>query len=91
MVQKAHDPNEVRTMAEWEEELQTMFVDFDPKQKISRQDAHDLRMQGKAVDVFIKDRKEFLEANGYEVTRENMMDITLNTKPQEDEDTEAEQ
>lgn len=90
MVQ-ALDPNDVKTMKDWEEDLQTMFVDYDPKQKLTRQEVHNLRMAGKAIDVAIKDREEFLKANGYAVTRENMMDITLNTKPQEDEDTEAEQ
>lgn len=33
------------------------------------------------LGVRIEDRKRFLEANGYQVTRENMMDSDLSAEP----------
>lgn len=71
-------------------EIESGFVARDPKSlpKITDLEkfieyAIPLSITGEMVGVNYPDRVEWLEANGYEVTRENLIDASLSVKKQE--------
>lgn len=84
---KPVDPQKTLTMAEWEKELNIMFVDYSPNKKLTREEVSEIELSRGTVGVDYEPRKKFLQDNGYELTRENFMDITLNTKEPEDDES----
>lgn len=71
----AENPDAVLTMEEWEPILGVAFLEFDPKKELKRSDINDTMYHG--LDWTF--RKEWLETNGYELTRENFIDASLPT------------
>lgn len=82
---KEFDPNETLTMEEWEKQLDGLFVDYDPKRKLKRSEIHSANYVG--IDKEF--RTDWLQRNGYELTRENYINADLPTvNPENIEESE---
>lgn len=68
--------SESKTIGDFEKEQGMIVLGEDPTTIITRAD-FDALPQYKKIGVNHEDRVAFLEANGYEVTRENMVDVNL--------------
>lgn len=73
-------PEDIKTMAEWEAELQCFFKEYDPKEKIAFKD---ISMEN-AVYIDEPARTEWLKENGFELTRENYMNVNLTVEKTEE-------
>lgn len=72
-----------RTVQQWEREQGIMFLgdDVKPKSKISGLQFREMAAENNHVAVDYPAREQFLKDNGYEVTRENLLNNDL--EPQE--------
>lgn len=70
----------VKTIAEWEKEKGMLLPSRKPTEKISEDDFNAIPLDDK-IGVDHESRVKFLKDNGYEVTRENMVDSELSAKP----------
>ena len=77
---------DTKTLEEWEKERGFLHVDpkVDLKQKFTEQEIIDLMATYDIKGVDHESRKEFLEENGYKVTRENMLNSELSAKSNEE-------
>lgn len=83
-------PNETtKTMKQWESELNIVFNDYDGKKKLTRQEVSNLQLGGGAVGVDVEGRTKWLKENGYEVTRENLVDTSLQAVEKTDDEEQA--
>lgn len=86
---KAKEEPVKKTIAEFEKEKGCIVVrsasgnEIDPKVSITEEEFDAIPQETK-IGVNHKDRIAFLKKNGYEVTRENMIDSSLSTKPTEE-------
>lgn len=65
-----------------EEQYGIVFdIPYKEASKLSDDEAFELFKEGEGIGVSFEDRIKFLEDNGYEVTRENLVDPSLSTKP----------
>lgn len=72
----------------WEKEFGVIIQNVDQKklsEKVTQDEFSALLSDVVYVGVNHEHRKEFLEANGYEVTRENMSNPDLSAKPKNPE------
>lgn len=82
----------VKTIGEFEKEQGKLLRgDVDPTQEISMSEFTTLSQTNGFTGVDHAKRIEFLEANGYEVTRENMVDSTLSATPPTETETSEEE
>lgn len=68
-------------------ERETGFVAIDPKDIPSTEDSGEFMqhaLKGRFVGVNYEDRVKFLKANGYEVTRENLVNRELSVRQEEE-------
>ena len=77
-----------KKFSEWEKEVGLFAVDvkqFNPKDEYTKEEFMTLYAENTAafVGVSYDDRVQFLEDNGYKVTRENLL-ADLSVKPKED-------
>ena len=73
----------MKTIEQWEKEKGLIVIDdIDPKQELSEAEFNKRYsfLGSNTVGVNHEDRIQFLEANGYEVTRENMINSELSAK-----------
>jgi len=56
-------------------------IKVDPNTNITVEEFEELILTGKTVGVNHEDRVNFLQDNGYKVTRENLIDPELSAKP----------
>jgi len=82
-------PDTTKTMKQWENELNLVFSDYDGKKKLTRQEVSNIQLGGGAIGVDIEARTKWLKENGYEVTRENLVDFTLRTVEKTDDEEPA--
>lgn len=79
------DQSSTKTIAEWEREHGIMFKDarkYPGNKKLTDEEFRELYSTNPDdwTGVNHEDREKWLKANGYELTRANMMDATLSTK-----------
>jgi hypothetical protein len=80
-------PNDTtKTMKQWESELNIVFNDYDGRKKLTRQEVSELQLGGGVVAVDIEERTKWLKENGYEVTRESLVDTSLRTVEKTDDE-----
>jgi len=75
--------SDTKTIEEWEQESNLMVRNLGKRKltdKVTKQEFF-AGYPDNHLGVRIEDRKRFLEANGYQVTRENMMDSDLSAEP----------
>jgi len=75
--------SDTKTIEEWEQESNLMVRNLGKRKltdKVTKQEFF-ADHPDNHLGVRIEDRKRFLEANGYQVTRENMMDSDLSAEP----------
>lgn len=83
-------PNDTtKTMKQWESELNIVFNDYDGKKKLTRQEVSNIQLGGGAIGVDIEERTKWLKKNGHEVNRENLVDFTLQTVEETDDEEPA--
>lgn len=68
-----------KTIKDWELEKGFIVRGAQPMTKLTEQEFDDIPA-GEKVGVNHKDRVQFLKDNGYEVTRENMINVDLGAK-----------
>ena len=78
--------SETLTMAEWESKSGLMFKDYVPNKKLTTDEVAQLRIDGETVGVDRQYREQWLKDNGYEVTRENLMDVSLTVEDRQPEE-----
>lgn len=67
-----------KTIEQWEQERGLVVDDVsNPKKKVSEAAFNDLMASNNFKGVNHKDRVQFLEANGHDVTRENLTNTEL--------------
>lgn len=64
---------DIKTQAEWEKELECFFNDYDPDRKVAFKDI----TPDMVVYVDHAARTQWLEKNGFELTRENYVNLNL--------------
>ena len=79
----AEQNSETLTMAEWESKGYLMFVDYVPNKKLTSEEVRELELSSQTVAIQREYREQWLKDNGYEVTRENLMDWKLPTVSKE--------
>lgn len=68
-----------KTIKDWEQEKGVIVRGAQPLTKLTEQEFNDIP-DGEKTGVNHKDRIQFLKDNGYEVTRENMINTELGAK-----------
>ena len=78
----------VKSIEDWEKERSVLFTDkdLDVTQEISEDEMNELLQSKPYTGVHHAGRVEWLNKNGYEVTRENLADGSLESKPVEEEE-----
>lgn len=74
-----------KTIGEWERELGRLFTQYSGDElltEITETQALELLQLPTTIGVNWDDRIEFLTNNGYPITRANLVDSSLSTKPQ---------
>lgn len=69
-----------RKLSEWEKEKGFVAISLDPNKVMSEEEVNEVS-RGDVRGVNHKDRVEFLTANGYKITRENLIDTSLESVP----------
>lgn len=79
--------SKVQSIKDWENELGVIFDDknIDLSEKVDEAQFDKYRQTHTWVAVNIKDRTEWLKENGYEVTRENLINVDLRRKRDDDQ------
>ena len=75
-----------KTVAEWERTENVMIASDDEEKLasvITRSEFIELLKTEEIVGVSFADREQWLGHNGYEVTRTNMRDASLSSRPQQ--------
>lgn len=70
---KEIDMTEIKSMKEWESDLQLFFIDYTHNKNITREEA----LSAESLSVDHEFRKQWLIKNDYELTRENFMNVSL--------------
>lgn len=74
-----------KKIEQYEREYNLVLSDVkDPSQKVSESEFKEMVSTLKFVGVDFEQREQFLKDNGYDVTRENLIDPTLSVKQKED-------
>lgn len=77
-----------KTVSEWEQENGVIFTDdnVDLKSKVTADEFEKLRQQHVWAAVNVEARTKWLKDNGYDVTRENLVNVDLPSKQAQDSD-----
>ncbi len=71
-----------KSIEAWERERGLVIQgDVDPSQEVTAEEFEKLRVKQGHLGVNHEDREQFLKDNGYELSRENLVDASLSAVP----------